>query len=87
MQLGNIKQRLQLLNQHPLIIGYIRSVELLEGIDGLPRDERIQCILLLQVASVSRLVRSHLDLYGYGWLALLALGEVLVVAFDGCTKT
>ena len=63
--LRNVEERLQFLDQHPLIIGDICSVELLQSVDTGSTDERVQCIGLLEMSAVSWLMATHLDFHGY----------------------
>ena len=78
----DVKRRLQLLDERPLVVADFRAVVLLERINALPRDERVQGILFFELASIERLVRPF-DLDGDGWLALFAEGDLFVVALDG----
>lgn len=78
----NIKQRLQLLDKRPLLITNVGAIELLERIDRLSRNERVQHVLLFQLAAVHGLVRGF-DLHRHGRLALFADGDLFVVALDG----
>lgn len=80
--LWNVKHRLQLLDQCPLLHRHVRPVELLQRVDARPRDGRVQRVLLLQVPSVHGLVLA-LDLDRHGGLAPFADLDGLVVAFDG----
>lgn len=80
--LRHIKQRLQLLDEQPLLIADVGTVELLERVDALPRDHRVERILLVQVAAVERLVGA-LDLDRDGGGALFGVGDGFVFAFDG----
>lgn len=79
---GNIKQHLQLLHQHPLLLADIAAIILFQGIDTLPTQQAVQRILLVQLSTVERLV-GPFDLDGDRGLALFADGDLLVVAFDG----
>ncbi len=81
--LENVKQGLQLDDELPLVVGDILAVELLEAVDGGARDEAVEHVLLLELAAVGGLVAAHLYLDGHGGLALLADGDLLVVALDG----
>lgn len=78
----NIKQPLQVLrNKTPLVFVYLISVELFQTIDARTRYLRVQRILLFQLTAVHWLIAAF-DLDGNGRLALLADGQLLVVAFD-----
>jgi hypothetical protein len=79
--LRNIKHRLQLLDQLPLIHANIAPEELLERVDTLPAKRRVQSITFFQVATVHGLVGSF-DFDGDGGLALFADGNLFVVALD-----
>src|SRR3981081_1608963 len=68
----DIKERLQLLDQQPLVITNVGPVELLQRVDARAADQRVERVLLLEVATVGRLMGAHLDLDGHGWLAFLA---------------
>lgn len=81
--LRDIKQRLHLLDQKPLIVRHLLPVELLEGVDASAGDETVQGVLLLEVAAVGGLAAAHFDLDGNGGLALFADGDLLVVTFNG----
>ena len=76
-----IKRALQLLNQRPLVITNIRSVELLQSVDTLPRDQRVQGVLFFPVSTVDRLVGAF-DLDRDGGLAALDHGDLFVVTLD-----
>jgi hypothetical protein len=77
-------ERLQLFNQAPLVIADFGAVKLLECVDTFPRNERVQNVLFFQVAAVKGLVWPF-DLDGDAGLALLANGNVFVIAFDRLT--
>lgn len=77
----NIKQPFQLLNQSPLIIADVRPVILLQSVDALPGDQRVQRILFLPVSTVDRLIGTF-DFDGDGGLAALDHGDLFVVALD-----
>ena len=76
-----IKRALQLLNQRPLLITNIRPVKLLQRIDTLPRDQRVQRVLFFPMSAVDRLVGSF-DLDRDGGLAALDHGDLFVVTLD-----
>ena len=78
----DIKQRLQLLDQRPLILAHIVSVKLLQRIDRGPRDHRVQHVFLLELSAVEWLVGAF-DLDRYRGLAFLADRDGLVLALDG----
>ncbi len=80
--LRNIKQHLQLLHQLPLLRTNIRPIILLQRIDALPRNKRVQRVFFFQVAAVHGLVGAF-DFHGDGGLAFFADGDLFVVAFDG----
>ena len=80
--LRDIKERLELLDQQPLVITNVRPVEFLQGVDARAANQRVQRVFFFQVATVGRLVRTHLDLDGHGGLALFANLDLLVVALD-----
>ena len=73
---------LQLFDQRPLVIADISPVKLLQGINTLPRDQRVECVLFFPVATVDGLVGGF-DLDGDGGLPALDHGDLLVVALDG----
>ena len=77
-----IKQRLQFLYQIPLVVADLGPVVLLQSVDALPRDERVERVILFQLPAVGGLVGSF-DLDGNAGLPLLADLKLLVVAFDG----
>jgi hypothetical protein len=81
--LVDIKQRLQLDDQLPLLVGNILAVKLLETVDTGARDHTVEAVRLLEVAAVNGLVTAHFDLDGNRGLSLLADGELLVVTLDG----
>lgn len=78
----DVEQALQLLHERPLLVADLGAVELLERVDALPRDHRVQRVLLLEVPAVHGLV-GPFDLDGHRRLAALADGDLLVVALDG----
>jgi hypothetical protein len=80
--LHNIKLLLQTNNQLPLILTDIIPEELLQRIDTLPANRRVQDILLFEMAAVHWLITAF-DLDGHGRLALFTNGNLFVVAFDG----
>lgn len=81
-----IEERLELLDQQPLVCGDVCTIELFEGINRLPRDERVEHVLLFELAAVKRLIGAF-DLYGYGRLALFADRDRLVLSFDSGSVT
>jgi hypothetical protein len=81
--LHNVEQTLQMLgDQSPLVLVHLVAVELLQAVDTGAADHTVQHVLLLEVAAIQRLVGA-LDLDGHRRLALLADGDLLVVALDG----
>lgn len=80
--LHDIKNRLQLDNQLPLVVGHLIPIELLERVDAGARNVRVEHVLLLEVATVGGLVRARLDLDGHRRLTLFADWHLLVVALD-----
>jgi hypothetical protein len=84
--LRNIQQLLQLDNQLPLILANIAPKELLERVDALAAHKRVQRVVLLEMATVHGLIGSF-DLNSDRGLALLADGDLLVVALDGSAVT
>ena len=83
-RLGNLEDRLELLDQSPLVHGDVRAVEFLQRVDACTRNVRVQHVLLLEVSAVHRLVAGF-DLDGHGRLALFADGDGLVFALDRYT--
>jgi hypothetical protein len=81
--LHDIKELLELHNKLPLILTDIAPEELLERIDTLPANGRVEDIVFFQVATVHGLVVAF-DLDGDGGLTLFADLHGLVVALDGC---
>lgn len=81
---SNIKDRLQLGDQFPLIHADVFTEELLQRVDALPRDVRVKCFLFFQMPAIHGLVRA-LDLDGDARLALLAHLNLLVVSLDRCS--
>jgi hypothetical protein len=79
----NIKDRLELLDQIPLIHGDVAPVELLERVDALSRNQTVEGVLFLEVAPVQRLVGAF-DLDRNAGRALFADLHGLVVSLDGC---
>ena len=77
----NIKQAFQLLNQRPLVIADISPIILLQSIDTLPRDQRIQRVFFFPMSPVDGLV-GPFDFDGDGGLAALYHRDLLVVALD-----
>lgn len=84
-RLGDVEQRLELDNELPLVVGDVLAVELLEAVDGCPRDGAVQRVRLLELPPVRRLVPAHLDLDRNRGLALLADWDLLVLSLDGCS--
>jgi hypothetical protein len=78
----NIKDLLQLHHELPLILRDIITEELLERIDTLTANRRVQGVFFLEVATVHGLVGAF-DLDGDGWLALFADLDLFVVTLDG----
>lgn len=79
----NIEQPLQLLgDQSPLVTLNLVAVELLQTVDTGTADLAVQRVLLLELPTVHGLIGAF-DLDGDGRLALLADGDLLVVALDG----
>lgn len=81
-----IEERLELLDQQPLVGGDVCTIELFEGINRLPRDERVEHVFLFELAAVKRLIGAF-DFYGYGRLALFADRDRLVLSFDSGSVT
>lgn len=81
--LVDVKQRLQLDNELPLLVRDILAVKLLEAVDAGTADETVQRILLFELATVRGLVAAHFDLDGHGRLALFADRDLLVFSLDG----
>jgi hypothetical protein len=52
----DIKHRLHLHQQSPFILGHFVAIVLLQRIDGLARDERVEYILILKLSTVKWLV-------------------------------
>jgi hypothetical protein len=84
--LNDIKHRLQILNQPPLIHTNIIPKELLERINTLPAECRVKRIALFQVPTVHGLVGAF-NFDGDGGLALFADCDLFVVALDGRTNS
>ena len=78
----NVKQKLHLLDQGPLIVADIASVELLQSVDGTTRDQAVQRVPFLQLTSIHGLIWTF-DLDGNGGLTFFADGYLLVITFDG----
>lgn len=78
----DIEQALQLLDERPLLVADVGPVKLLERVDALPGDERVERVLFLPVAAVDGLVGAF-DLDGDRGLAALHHGDLFVVALDG----
>lgn len=83
-RLVDVKHWLQFHEQLPFLSGYIVSVELLQRVNRLSRDERVQCVLLFDLSAVKWLVRT-LDLDGDRGLTLLANRNCFVFSFDRCS--
>lgn len=81
----DVKQRLQLDDELPFFVGDVLSVEFLQTIDASARDQAVQRVGFLQVTTVRGLAAAHLDLDRDGRLPLFADGDLLVLAFDGCS--
>jgi hypothetical protein len=79
--LRNIKHGLQVLDQPPLIHADIASKELLERVDTLPAERRVQSIPFFQVSTVHGLIGSF-DFDGDGGLSFFANGDLFVVTLD-----
>ena len=79
---GNVKQGLKFLDQHPLVIRDIVAIELLERINALATDERVEGIFFFEMSTIGRLVRAHFNLDSHRWLPLLADLDLLMIAFD-----
>jgi hypothetical protein len=77
----NIKHLLELDNQLPLLLRDVVAEELLEGIDTLAGNGRVQRVVFLEVAPVHGLVVAF-DFDGNRRLAALADLDLLVVALD-----
>jgi len=83
----DIEQLLQLHQQLPLVLTDIAPEELLERVNTLAADGRVQRVVFLEVAAVHGLIWAF-DFDGDGGLALFADLDLLVVAFDaGAVKT
>ena len=82
----DIEKLLQLYNQLPLVLANVAPEELLECIDTLPANSRIQNIVFFQVATVHGLIVT-LDLDGDGGLTPLAYLHGFVVTLNGSTVT
>jgi hypothetical protein len=81
-RLLNIKYLLQLHHKLPLILRNIIAEELLERIDTLTANRRVQSVFFLEMATVHGLVGAF-DFDGDGGLALFADLDLFVVALDG----
>jgi hypothetical protein len=81
LNLLDIKQLLQLDNKLPLILTNVVPEELLECVDTLTANCRVQRIVFFQVATIHGLV-STFDFDSNGRLALFAYLDLLVVALD-----
>jgi hypothetical protein len=77
----NVEHGLELLDKSPFLHRYVRTVELLEGVDTGTGDVRVEGVLLFQLAAVHRLV-GPFDLDSDGRLALLANLDRLVVTLN-----
>ena len=78
----NIKECLEFLYEQPLFVAYIGPVILLERIDTLPRNERVQHVLFLELATIHRLVAAF-DLDSDRRLAFFADRDLFVISFNG----
>lgn len=83
-KLRDVKDRLQLNNQLPLVVGYVLPVEFLQTVNGGTRDLTVQQVRLLELSAVGRLMAAHFNLDGDGGLALLAHVDLFVFTFDRC---
>jgi len=79
----NIEHGLQLDDKLPLIITDLLAIELFKTVDAGARDGAVQHVVLLKLAAVRWLVATHLNLDGYGGLALLANLDLLMLTLDG----
>lgn len=77
----DIKLLLERYNQLPLILADLVSKELLECIDTLPANARIQNIALFEMAAVERLIRPF-DFDSDGGLTLFTDRDLLVIALN-----
>lgn len=77
----DVKDRLKLLDETPLLHGDVGAVELLEGVDTGTRDVRVQGVLVFELTTVHGLVAS-LDLDGHGGLTPLADLDGLVITLN-----
>jgi hypothetical protein len=79
--LMHIEHALELDDQRPLLLRHIAPVELLQSIDTRSRDVGVEDVLLLQLATVTRLVGS-INLDCDTGLTLLTDGDLLVISLD-----
>lgn len=84
---SNVKERLQLDNQLPLIVGHVFTVILLQSVNTSSRDLAVEKIGFFQVSTVYGLVTSHLDLDGDRGLTLFANLDLLVVSLNRGAKS
>lgn len=68
-------------NQSPLVLIHLITIELFQSVNARARDVRVQGVLLFELTAIHGLIGAF-DLDGDGRLALLAQGDLLVVAFD-----
>lgn len=80
--LRNVKQRFELDDELPLLVGNIFAIKLLEAVDAGTRDETVECIAFFELATVRGLRATHLNLDGYRGLALFADWNLLVVTLN-----
>jgi hypothetical protein len=81
-RLLDIKYLLQLHHKLPFILSNIVTEELLESVDTLTANRRVQSVFLFEMATVHGLVGAF-DLDGDGGLTLFADLNLFVVALDG----
>jgi hypothetical protein len=82
----DVKERLQLYDEMPVVVSHILAIELLECIDTLARDLAVKGVRLFKVSSIGGLRVTHLDLDGYRRLSLLTDRNSLMVALNGCSN-
>lgn len=78
----DIEQAFEFDDQGPFLLGHIASIELLQGVDALSRNERVQCIILFKLSAVSRLIRPF-NLDSNTGLTLFADWNLFVFSLDG----
>lgn len=83
--LVDVKQRLQLDNEMPLVVRHVSAVVLLQRVNTSARNETVQRVGLLKLAAVGRLAAAHFNLDGNRGLSLFADGDLLVFAFNRCS--